>query len=398
MLREVFIVSAVRTPIGKLGGALKDVKPEELVKHVICGVIAGTGLKKEHLDEVIFGQTKQTTDCPNLARVGALMAGIPEEVPAYTVHRQCSSGMQAIVCGAMQIQTGESDVLICGGAESMSTAPYYVRNARYGFGSGNVMMLDPNTESQPRSQPADIYGELIMGWTAETVAQKYSISREAQDEFAYDSQQKAVAAIENGRFAREITPCSLPQKKQETQIFDTDEFPRKDTSLEKLSKLKPSFQSDGTVTAGNSSGRNDGAAALILASEKGVKKMGVKPMVKILSYASAGVDPRVMGIGPVPATKKALKKCSLDIDQIGLVEINEAFAAQTLACAQGLNIDKARLNVNGGAIALGHPLGMSGARILMTLAQQMKEQDETYGLATICVAGGLGMSVVCKKA
>lgn len=398
MLRDVFIVDAVRTPVGKMGGALKNITPEELVRHVICSIVAKTGLKMQTLDEIIFGQTKQSTDCPNIARVGALMAEIPEEIPAYTVHRQCSSGMQAAVCGAMQIQTGESDLLICGGVESMSTAQYYLRNARYGFGAGNNMVLDPNTESQPRSQPTDKYGELIMGNTAETLANMYAISRESQDEFSYWSQKKALAAIDSGRFTKEITPYLLPQKKKEPLMFDTDEFPRRDTTIENLASLKPAFQANGTVTAGNSSGRNDGAAALIIASEEGVKKLGVKPLVKISSFASAGVDPRIMGIGPVPASRKALKKSGLTIDQIGLIEINEAFAAQTLACVKELEIEPARLNVNGGAIALGHPLGMSGARILTTLAYQMREQNEKYGLASICVAGGLGMAVVCERA
>lgn len=397
MLRDVYIIGAARTPIGKMGGALKNIPPEELVKHVICGAASKTGLKTGDLDEVIFGQTKQSTDCPNIARVGALMAGVPEGVPAYTVHRQCSSGMQAVVCGAMQIQTGESDLLICGGAESMSTAQYYVRNARYGFGAGNILMLDPNTESQPRSQPSDKYGDLVMGQTAETLAARYGISREEQDEFSYHSQKKAVAAIDSGRFAKEIAPYPIPQKKKEPVIFDTDEFPRRDITEEQLSSLKPAFREGGTVTAGNSSGRNDGAAALVIASKEGAKKLGAKPMVKISAFASAGVDPRIMGIGPVPASQKALKKCGLELGQIGLIEINEAFAAQTLACVKEMGIDQARLNVSGGAIALGHPLGMSGARILMTLAYQMLERDEKYGLAAICVAGGLGMAVVCEK-
>lgn len=394
MFRDVYVADAVRTPVGKMGGSLKSILPEELVRHVIAGIVAKNDIACDVIDEVIFGQTKQSTDCPNIARVGSLMAGLPEHIPAYTVHRQCSSGMQAVICGSMQILTGESDVVLCGGVESMSKAQYYVRNARYGFGAGNVHMLDPNTESQPRSQPADIYGELVMGGTAETLAEQYGIAREEQDEFAYSSQMKAVAAIDAGRFAREIISYSVPQGKKPPIIFAVDEFPRKDTTIEKLAGLKPAFKVGGTVTAGNSSGRNDGAAVLILASREGLKKAGLEPMAKVVSFASAGVDPRIMGIGPVPATKKALAKCNLALDQIGLIEINEAFAAQTLACVKELGIDQKRLNVNGGAIALGHPLGMSGARILTTLVHQMREQDERYGLATICIAGGLGLTTV----
>ncbi len=380
-----------------MGGAIKDIPPEILAKHVIEGVIEKTNLDKRAVDEVIFGQTKQSSDCPNVARVSSLLAGLSEETPAYTVHRQCSSGMQAVVCGAMQIQLGECDVVLCGGVENMSCAPYYLRDARYGLNVGNATIFDPNTESQPRSQPSEKYGELIMGMTAELLAEKFDISREEQDRFACASQKKAVAAIDSGRLAKEIVPVLVPKGKKESVLFETDEFPRRDTTVEKLQLLKPAFKKDGTVTAGNSSGRNDGASALLLASGEAAKKYGLKPMARIVAYASAGVDPRTMGIGPVPATRKALKKCGLNLEEVGLIEINEAFAAQTLACVKELDIDPARLNVNGGAIALGHPLGMSGARILTTLAHEMGEREVRYGLATICVAGGLGMSVVCER-
>lgn len=397
MIKDVFIVAATRTPVGKLGGALKNVLPEELTTHVIRRVLEKANLDVTSVDEVIFGQTKQSADCPNVARVAALIAGIPEETPAYTVHRQCSSGMQAAVCGAQQIQTGDAEIVLCGGVESMSTAPYYLRNARYGFGAGNGLLLDPNTESQPRSQPSDRYGELIMGMTAETLAERYDISREAQDAFAYESQMKAIAAIDSGRFSREIAPLVINQKKNDI-VFETDEFPRRDTSPIKLAGLRPAFKQGGTVTAGNSSGRNDGAAAMILASKEALTRYDLQPLARIVSYAAAGVDPRVMGTGPVPSTRKALEKCGLRLDQIGLIEINEAFAAQTLACVKELEIDRKRLNVNGGAIALGHPLGMSGARIITTLVHEMTLRDERYGLASICVAGGLGMAMICEKA
>ncbi|KYZ76262.1 acetyl-CoA acetyltransferase [Anaerosporomusa subterranea] len=395
-MKEVVIVSAVRTPIGSIGGTLKDVQPEVLVKTVIEGAIDKIGLDKALIDEIIIGQTKQTTDAPNIARVAALMARVPEEVPAYTVHRQCASGMQAITNGLQQIQTGYSDIVLVGGVESMSTAPFYIRNARFGVGSGNTAFIDPNIESQPKSQPKDIYGTFNMIQTADTVAKQFNVSREEQDEFALSSQQKAIAAIDSNRFADEIVPVILPQRKGDPIVFATDEYPKRSTSLEKLAKLKPIF-TDGTVTAGNASGRNDGASALILMSKEKAEELGIKPLAKIIGAAATGVDPRVMGIGPVPATRKLLKKLDMKIEDFGLVEINEAFAAQSVACAKELNIDMNKLNVNGGAIALGHPLGCSGARISATLIYEMKKRQEKYGLATICIAGGLGMAIAFEN-
>lgn len=395
-MREVVVVSAVRTAIGSIGGALKDVQPEVLVKTVIEGAITKSGLDKALIDEVIMGQTKQTTDAPNIARVAALMAGIREAVPAYTVHRQCASGMQAMVNGMQQIQCGYSDIILAGGVESMSTAPFYIRNARFGVGSGNAVFVDPNIESQPKSQPKDIYGTFNMIQTADTVAKQFNASREEQDEFALASQQKAIAAIDSKRFVDEIVPVIIPQKKGDPMVFETDEYPKRSTSLEKLAKLKPIFPG-GTVTAGNASGRNDGAAALVIMSREKAAELGLKPLVKIIGAAAAGVDPRIMGIGPVPATRKLLQKLAMNIEDFGLVEINEAFAAQSVACAKELNIDKAKLNVNGGAIALGHPLGCSGARISATLIHEMKKRQEQYGLATICVAGGLGMAIAFEN-
>lgn len=395
-MKEVVIVSAVRTPIGSIGGALKDVQPEVLAKTVIEGAINKIGLDKTLIDEIIIGQTKQTTDAPNIARVAALMAKVPEEVPAYTVHRQCASGMQAILNAVQQIQCDYSEIVLAGGVESMSTAPFYVRNARFGVGSGNTGFIDPNIESQPKSQPKDIYGTFNMIQTADTVAKQYNVSREEQDEFALSSQQKAIAAIDNDRFADEIVPVILPQKKGDPIVFATDEYPKRSTSIEKLAKLKPIF-ADGTVTAGNASGRNDGASALILMSKEKADELGLKPLAKVLGAAAAGVDPRVMGIGPVPATRKLLKKLAMRMEDFGLVEINEAFAAQSVACAKELNVDMKKLNVNGGAIALGHPLGCSGARISATLIYEMKKRHEKYGLATICIAGGLGMAIAFEN-
>ena len=395
-MKEVVVVSAVRTPIGSIGGTLKDVQPEILAKTVIEGAIDQVGLDKALINEVIFGQTKQTTDAPNIARVAALMARVPEEVPAYTVHRQCASGMQAILNGMQQIQCDDSDIVLAGGVESMSTAPFYIRNARFGVGNGNTGFIDPNIESQPKSQPKEIYGTFNMIQTADTVAKQYGVSREEQDEFALASQQKAIAAIDSNRFAEEIVPVVLPQKKGEPLVFAVDEYPKRSTSLEKLAKLKPIF-AEGTVTAGNASGRNDGACAVILMSADKAAELGIKPLAKIIGASAAGVDPRVMGIGPVPATRKLLAKLNMKIEDFGLVEINEAFAAQSVACAKELNIDTGKLNVNGGAIALGHPLGCSGARISTTLLHEMKKRQVKYGLAAICIAGGLGMAIAYEN-
>lgn len=395
-MNSVMIVSAVRTAIGKMGGSLKTVMPEDLSKLVIEGAINKIELDNSLIDQVILGQTKQSSDAPNIARVAALKAGIPEEVPSYTVHMQCSSGMQAIISAVWQIQCGYADVVLAGGVESMSNAPYYLRQARYGYVAGNGVLVDPNTESQPKAQPEEIYGSFSMGKTAENLADKYNINRLDQDNFALCSHKKAIAAIDGGLFAEEIIPVSVRQKKTDS-IFDTDEFPRRDTDLVKLSKLPPAFISDGTVTAGNSSGRNDGAAAVILMSEKKAKEIGIKPLARFVSAGLAGVDPRFMGIGPVPATKKALSRAGLTLDEIDLIELNEAFAAQSLSVIQELQLNMEILNVNGGAIALGHPLGCSGARIVVTLLHEMVRRKNRLGLATICVAGGLGAACIFER-
>lgn len=395
-MKDVVITSALRTPIGKLGGTLINVQPEELMKVVLKKLVEDSNLNDTSISEVIVGQTKQTTDAPNIARVAALAAGIPEEVPAYTVHRQCASGLQSMINGYLQIGSGFSDIVLAGGVESMSTAPYYIRKGRFGYGAGNGEILDPNTESQPKSQPEDIYGRFTMIETADSVASRYEISRAEQDEFALSSQLKAIDAIDSGRFAKEIVSVEIPGRKGQVTVFDTDEYPRRDTSLEKLAKLRPIYK-DGTVTAGNASGRNDGAAGLVLMSKEKADELGLKPLVRIVGAAAAGVDPRYMGIGPVPATKKVLEQTGLTIEDMGLIEINEAFAAQTLACVKELNIDLSKLNVNGGAIALGHPLGCSGSRISVTLIHEMLRRNVKYGLATICVAGGLGVSMIFEN-
>lgn len=397
-MEEVYVVSAVRTAGGRLGGTIKDVNAEELARVVLSGVLDKVYLDKKLVDEVIFGQAKQSTDCPNVARLASLMAGFPEDMPAYTVHRQCASGMQSIVSAALQIMTGYSDMVIAGGVESMSTAPFYIRKARFGYKAGNGLLLDPNTESQPRSQPEDVYGHLIMGMTAENLAEKYNITREEQDLFSYTSQQRAIKAIDDGKFEDEIVPVLIPQKKgKEPLEFKVDEFPRRDSTLEKMAKLMPAFKENGTVTAGSSSGRNDGASAVLLASEKKVKELGLEPLGRFVVGTAAGVDPRYMGIGPVPSTRKALERTGLKLSDIDLVELNEAFAAQSLACIKELDLNQEITNVNGGAIALGHPLGCSGNRITVTLLHEMKRRQVRYGLATICIAGGLGMATIYER-
>lgn len=393
-MKEVVIVDGVRTAIGKLGGSLVNETAEHLAAHVMKALVERTGIQLSEIDEVILGQAKQSADQSNVARVASLHAELPIEIPGYTVHRQCGSGLQAINNAAQQIALGLSDVIIAGGTESMSTAPYYFRGMRYGIGAGNGLVLDPNTESQPGSQPAH-YGITTMGQTAENLAQKYSISRKAQDEYAYLSQLRTKEAIENGYFKEQIIPYELKSKK-ETIVFDTDEHPRL-TSVEKLATLKPVFVKDGSVTAGNSSGRNDGAAALLVMSKEKAIELGMKPLVKIVAQASAGVDPREMGIGPVPSTLKALKQANLTIDDIDVIELNEAFAAQTLAVVEELKLDINKINPNGGAIALGHPIGATGAILMTKLIHELKRTGKRYGLVTLCIAGGLGITTIVEN-
>jgi len=396
-MEEVVIVSAVRTAVGRLGGGLKDVEPEDLAKLVIQEAITRAGIEPGEVDEVIMGQAKQSADAANLARVAALKAGLPVEIPAYTVMRQCGSGLQTVHNAAASIMIGEADIVVAGGVESMSKAPYYLRDARYGYRAGNAVLLDSNTESQPRSQPYEVYGDLTMGLTAENLAEKYDISREAQDEFALQSQNRAFAAIESGRFKDEIVPVVIPQRKKDPIIFDTDEHPRRST-LEGLAALPAVFKKGGTVTAGNSSGRNDGAGCTVVMSATEASRRGIKPMVAIRGMAVAGVPPEIMGIGPAPASRKALERAGLAFDDMGLIELNEAFAAQSLAVIKELDLKDRMdvLNVNGGAIALGHPIGCSGVRIFTTLLCEMQKRGTRYGLATLCIAGGQGIATVVE--
>jgi acetyl-CoA C-acetyltransferase len=392
---EVILAAGVRTPIGRIGGALRTVAAEDLAALVMRETIERSGISRDALDEVIFGQAKQSSDQPNVARLAALICDIPETVPAYTVHRQCGSGLQAVHSAVQAILASDAETVLAGGAESMSTAPYYLRSARFGYSAGNGEILDPNTESQPRSQPIARYGRLTMGMTAENLAVKYGISRSRQDEFACKSQKKAAAAIACGAFETELVPVPLPDKNG-MRLFAGDEHPRA-TSLEELAKLKPVFKENGTVTAGNSSGRNDGAAAVLVASREKAQALGVRPMARIVSQAAVGVAPDYMGIGPVPAVHLALKRAGLTVKDIDLFEINEAFAAQTLAVIKELGIDEAILNVNGGAIALGHPIGCSGARILVTLLHEMARRECRYGCAALCIAGGMGIATIVER-
>lgn len=393
-MREAVIVDGVRTAIGKIGGSLINEAPDFLGSSVMKALTERTGIKTSEIDEVILGQAKQSADQSNIARLAALRAEVPLQVPAYTVHRQCGSGLQAINNAAQQIALGLSDAIIAGGTESMSTSPYYIRGARYGLESGNGLLLDPNTESQPGSQP-EYFGIKTMGETAEVLAQKYNISRERQDEYAHLSQLRTDKAIEKGYFKEQITPYEI-KKKKGSILFEVDEHPRL-SSIEKLASLNPVFVKDGTVTAGNSSGRNDGAAALLITSTEKADKYGLTPKVKIIAQAAAGVNPREMGIGPVPATLKALGQANLKIEDIDVIELNEAFSAQTLAVIDVLGLDIEKVNPNGGAIALGHPIGATGAILMTKLIHELERTEKRYGLVTLCIAGGLGIATIVEN-
>ncbi len=394
-MKNAVIIDSVRTAVGRMGGALKEIEVDYLAAKVISEIVSRTGLDANEVDEVILGQAKQSTDSPNMARLALLRAGLPIEVSGYTVHRQCGSGVQSINNAHQQIMCGYADVIIAGGAESMSTAPYYLRNARYGYGAGNGLLLDPNTESQPRAQPIETYGPLTMGMTAENLAEKYAISRTEQDEFALRSQENAKRAIEGGLFDEQIVPYELKSRK-ETVEFRVDEHPRA-TSMDKLSSLKPVFKENGSVTAGNSSGRNDGAGVVLMMSEQACARYEKKPKARIIAQATAGVSPEIMGIGPAPSTRKALKQVDLKLADIGLIELNEAFAAQSIAVIKELSLDVNKVNVNGGAIALGHPLGGTGGVLMTKLLHEMERRGEKYGMVTLCIGGGLGITTIIEN-
>ncbi len=402
-MTDVVIVDALRTPIGALGGALAKVRPDDLAALVLKTLAERNKLNPREIDEVYFGCANQAgEDNRNVARMASLLAGFPASVPAVTLNRLCASGLSAVNAAFHAIKAGEGELMLAGGVESMSRAPYSLPKAESGFPFGNLTAYDTALGWRyPNPKMAEMYGTDPMGITAENIAAETGITREEQDAFAVESHRRAVAAMDSGRFNDEIIPVEIPQKKGEVLVVAADERPRRDTTLESLAKLKPSFKADGSVTAGNSSGMNDGVATLLLTSAEKAKAMGLKPMARIVSTASAGVEPRVMGYGPVPATKKALQRAGLKIEDIGLVELNEAFAVQALAVMRQLGLDPAITNVNGGAIALGHPLGCSGARILTTLVHEMKKRAGAhsrpfYGLATLCVGVGQGEATIVE--
>lgn len=390
---KAVIAAAVRTAIGNFGESLKDVKAADLGAVVIKEGIKRAGLSPEQIDEVIMGNVLQAGLGQNPARQAAMKAGIPETVGSWTVNKVCGSGLKAVMLAVQSICAGDGEIIVAGGMENMSQAPYLLERSRWGFRMGDQKAVDEMIKDGLWC----IFNDYHMGITAENVAAKYGISREEQDQFALASQEKAIAAIDQGRFKEEIVPITIPQRKGDPVVFDTDEFPRRGTTLEKLAKLRPAFKKDGTVTAGNASGINDGAAAVVVMSEEKARELGVEPLATIVSYGWAGVDPAIMGIGPVEATRTALKKAGLSLDQIDLIEANEAFAAQSLAVARELNFDKTKVNVNGGAIALGHPIGASGTRILVTLLYEMKRQNLRTGLATLCIGGGQGAAMIVER-
>lgn len=393
-MKEVVIIDAVRTPVGSFGGALTGVPAVELGTIAVKELIKRSGIDPAQVEELIFGCVLQGGQGQNVARQVLIRSGIPQEVPAMTINKVCASGLRTVSLAAQVIKAGDADVVIAGGTENMSSAPYAISKARWGARMNDDVLLD----LMIHDGLWEIFNDYHMGITAENVAEQYGISREEQDAMGLLSQQRAEAAIKGGKFKDEIVPVVIPQRKGDPKVFDTDEHPRFGTTGEALTKLKPAFKKNGTVTAGNASGINDGAAAILVMSAEKAKELGLKPLVKIVSYASAGVDPKIMGVGPIPATRKALEKAGLTLNDIDLIEANEAFAAQTLAVAKDLGLDQAKVNVNGGAIALGHPIGASGARILTSLLHEMKKRDDVKkGLATLCVGGGMGAALIVEK-
>ena len=393
-MKEVVIVSACRTAIGKFGGTLKGVPAVDLGATVVKEAVNRAGIAPEQVDEVIFGNVLQAGLGQNPARQVSIKAGLPIECTAMTINIVCGSGLKAVALAANQIKAGEADIVVCGGTENMSAAPYAVPSARWGARMNNVQMIDITVNDGLW----DAFNNYHMGITAENVAEKYGLTREMQDEFAVKSQNKAEAAIKAGKFKDEIVPITIPQRKGDPIVFDTDEHPTFGSTMEKVARLRPAFKKDGgTVTAANASGINDGAAAFVVMSKEKADELGLTPMATIVSYATGGIDPSIMGLGPVPATRKALEKAGMTIDDLDLIEANEAFAAQSLAVARDLNFDMDKVNVNGGAIALGHPVGASGARILVTLLYEMAKRDAKTGLATLCIGGGQGQALIVKR-
>lgn len=392
-MKKVVIVSAVRTAVGSYGGVFKNTSAVELGKVAVKAAIERSGINPDIIDEVIYGNVLQAGQGQNVARQVAIGAGIPDYVTAYTINKVCGSGLKTVALAAQAIKAGDAEVIIAGGTENMSMAPYLLPNNRWGqrMGDGKVvdyMVADGLT---------DIFNNYHMGVTAENIVEKYGLTREEQDEIAYNSQVRAEKAIKEGRFKDEIVPVEIPQRKGDPVVVETDEYPKFGTTMETLAKLRPAFKKDGSVTAGNASGINDGAAAFVVMSEDKAKELGLKVMAEVVSYASGGVDPAIMGTGPIPASKKALDKAGMTVDDMELIEANEAFAAQALSVAKDLNFDLEKVNVNGGAIAIGHPIGASGARILVTLLHEMEKRDNKLGLATLCIGGGQGIAMVVKR-
>ena len=392
-MHDVFILSAVRTPIGKFGGSLAAMTAADMGVVAAKAAMERSGIRPDQVEESIFGNARQAGGGPNPARQISIRSGVPQEVPAYTVNKACASGIKSIALGFQEIATGNLDCLLAGGTESMSRVPFYLDGARWGYRIGNQELVD----GMYRDGFFCPLAKMVMGETAEVLAEQYKITRDEQDQFALRSQTRAAAAIEAGRFQNELAPVTLESKKG-PQIFNRDEHPFIGATLEKLAKLAPVFSKTGTITAGNSSGITDGAAAVVLASEDFVNKNNLKPLARIMAVTSAGVDPRIMGIGPVPALRKMEQKHKLRLSDFDLVEINEAFAAQVIACARELHFDQEKLNVNGGAIALGHPIGCTGTRITVTLLHEILRRKAKRGVATLCVSGGMGMALAIENA
>lgn len=393
-METVYIVSAVRTAIGKYGGSLKSVPAHTLGAGVIKEAVRRAGTDPDKIDEVIFGEVRQSTEASNIARSALLEAGLPEHIPGFTVNRLCASSMQAVLSGCQEIWLGQADCVAAGGAENMSRAPMYIRNGRWGDGS--MALVDSNVEAGTTAQPISVYGPgLSMSKTAENVAERFHVTREEQDAFAVESQRRAAAAIEKGHFKEEILPIEIKEKKR-SFLFDTDEFVKPSTSMEALSRLTPIVKPGGTVTAGNACGLNDGAACVILMSEKMVQETGARPLAKIVGITTAALDPEIMGYGPVIAVGKLFERTGLCAGDLDLVELNEAFASQAVACIRDLHLDPSKVNCSGGAIALGHPLGCTGARLIVTLIYNLKRTGGRRGLAALCIGGGQSMAALIE--
>ena len=392
-MKQVVIASAVRTPMGSFNGTLAKLSPAKLGEIVIREALERAKVSPELVDEVYMGCVLQSGQGQGVARQASINAGLPVETPATTINMICGSGLKSVSLAVQSVLLGDNDIVVAGGTECMSSSAYAMPAARWGNRMGDGKIID----TMVNDALTDAFHNYHMGITAENIAERWNLSREAQDEFAYNSQMKAAKANDEGRFVNEIVPVTIPQRKGDPIIFAKDEFIKANANLEKLGKLRPAFKKDGTVTAGNASGLNDGAAALVVMSKEKADELGIKPLVTVVSYASAGVDPAIMGYGPVPATKKALKKAGLKVEDLDLIEANEAFAAQSLAVVKDLGLNSDIVNVNGGAIALGHPVGASGARILITLIHEMLKRESTYGLATLCIGGGMAEAVIVKK-